>query len=375
MKKYLLTFFLFQKRLLKRPSFLIIFGLMIFITIGLRITAKMKSGVFTIALVKNNTNEDSVNEIISSLMNSSSLLNFIECENEETAKNLITQNKISAAWIFKDNFDETMKKAGESERVISVVKIYETQDTPLLSFTREILYSKLYPYFSYEVSKAYTKNKAGIIFSESEYREIYDYYTISDSLFSLQSISGKKEDSQNYLTSPLRGILALWFILCGFAATLYFMKDDQNGLFVWFPKNKNFLLSCGMHLIVLADSFVFMLIAILSSGIFTSFFSEIIPLILLLLSTTFFCNILRIICRKPYILGAVFPFILILMIVFCPVFINIRNFRFIQFLLPPFYYLNSVYNPLYLLFMIIFTLILGIINFILCSPKLLTKNS
>lgn len=369
MKKYLLTFFLFQKRLLKRPAFIIIFCLMLLITVGLKLTSKMKSGVFSIALVKDKTNEVSVTNIINELINSNSLINFFECEDEESAKEMIAKNKISAAWIFYDNFEKKMKKAGETEAVIPVVKIYETQDTPLLSFTREILYAKLYPYFSYEASKAYSKNIANLNFSESEYREIYEYYIISDSLFSLRSFNGEKENIQNYLSSPLRGILALWFILCGFAAALYFIKDEQNGLFVWFPKNKNFLLSTGMHLIILTDAFIFMIIALICSGLFVSIQSEIPPLILLLLSTTFFCNILRIICKKPYILGAIIPFLLIIIIVFCPVFINLKGFSFIQFLLPPYYYLNSIYNPLYLLFMTIYTAALGIINFALTKFK------
>ena len=369
MRKYFLTFFLFQKRLFKRPSFLIIFSLMILITAGLKMTSRMKSGVFSIALVKDKTNDPAVRNIIDELINSDSLIYFFECEDEETAKNLITKNKISAAWIFYDNFEKKMAKAGESESVLPVVRIYETQDTPLLSFTREILYAKLYPYFSYEVSKSYTKNTANIKFSESEYRKIYDYYIISDSLFFLQSFNGKKENAQNYLSSPLRGILALWFILCGFAAALYFMKDEQNGLFVWFPKNKNFLLSCGMHLIILTDSFIFMLIALICSGLFVSLWSEIPPLILFLLSTTFFCNSLRIICRKPYILGAIIPFILIIAIVFCPVFINLRGFSYIQFLLPPYFYLNAVYNPLYLLFMSVYTAALGLVNFALTKLR------
>ena len=55
-------------------------------------------------------------------------------------------------------------------------------------------------------------------------------------------------------------------------------------------------------------------------------------------------------------LGGVMPILTLVMLVLCPVFINIANIPQIQLLLPPFYYLSAVRNTEFVLYGLVYVL-------------------
>ena len=346
----------FQKRILKKKSFLIILCLVFPIVFFMRFSAGQKSGMLTIALAA----PLEAGDITDELQNNVPAINFIMCASEETARNLVTQKKADAAWIFDSDFKARIEKSGKSGIVRPVVSVIQGEDTVFLAYVREILYSKIFPYFSYEAYQSYArKNIPGV--TDSELKAQYERFSSVPDLFE-QETQNNQNVSASYLLSPLRGMLALWILMCAFAATLYFMQDYENGLYVWFSERNTMAFFLKMVLIPLADCTLIMLLAILSGGISVSPVLELISICLFVLSCALFTNLIRMLTVKKHIFCAAIPMVILISLVLCPIFLKTGSFRAVQFMLPVYYYLNSIYSVYYLGLFGIYTVVLIILN-------------
>jgi ABC-2 type transport system permease protein len=147
------------------------------------------------------------------------------------------------------------------------------------------------------------------------------------------------EADASYLTVPLRGLLSIFIVLCGLASGLYYMQDRKNGLYTPF--------SCWYHLPAVVMAGASVLLALLLTGYFTNWLWEVFLMGLFILAVAGFCDIIRLVLRKTEYLAAAFPILVLLILVFCPVFFAIKTVPFLPYLLPPFYYLNALYNRVF----------------------------
>jgi ABC-2 type transport system permease protein len=181
---------------------------------------------------------------------------------------------------------------------------------------------------------------------------------------------GQQTENISYLLTPIRGILAIWLMLCGFAASMYFMQDEQRGTFSGMPVKHRLWMAFEAHAVLLFDAVVILLAACRLAGVFTVWYREILSAVLFACCTIVFCNLLRLLCRTPEILGSLIPLLLLGMMILCPVFIKVRGWKAVQYLLPPYYYLNSVHSTYYLYGMVVYILILAV----LCALVFQWKN-
>jgi hypothetical protein len=150
-------------------------------------------------------------------------------------------------------------------------------------------------------------------------------------------------------------------MLLSFASAIYFMIDEKKRTFLWVNFNsetKKLLFQFFVQSIPVLDGAVVVFFSILASGLFTDFFSESLSLFLLALSSLAFSNILRHLLKNEVRFCALIPFLILLLLVICPVFIKINLFSPIQYFLPPFYYLNSISDSWFLPWFLIYNLLL-----------------
>ena len=356
--------FLLQKRLLKKISFILILLMVIPVVISFRISLNQKSGMLTVALAsqKETSPSDTVKQIFTELHDTVPAINFIDCSSETQARNLVQQKKADTAWIFDSDLEGRLEKSGEKASVLPVVTVVQGEDTVFLAYVREILCSKIFPYFSYAAYSSYARANIPAL-TERELSSQYKKYSYVPDLFRLESTGGQNV-SQSYLMSPLRGMLALWLMMCAFAATLYFIQDSEHGCFVWFKNNSSLFFYLKITLIPLFDCAVIMFAAVLCGGIKVSMLYEIASLLLLVLSSILFANLVRHITIKNSIFCASIPIIILITLVLCPIFLKVNTFRPLQLLLPVFYYLNSVYSLHYLWLFLLYTVILFTLNYL-----------
>ena len=363
-KKFLLWYCMFTKRLFHKLSFVI---LLCCIPVLVAVTSSVmdgESGILTILLCSEDENSEA-DKIINSLLEDDSVILFKRAGDVEGAVNEVKQHKADAVWCFEDDFDEKTEKFATHKSMNPLVTVYEREDSIPLQLSHEKLYGAIYGSFSYEVYKNFVYTKLVNVNQISD-EELESYYNGTERRADIVKTEGTKtlgnNDGRNYLTAPLRGILAIMIMLCGLAGAMYFIKDKNNGKFNWMPAEKRIIPAFAQCLASIVPSVVAVFVAIGFTDISVGFDKEIISMILFVFASAGFCLLMSIIFRSSGKLGATVPALLILMLAFSPVFFNIEMLKPVSLMLPTYYYLNYVYNPLYSLYFLIY--IIGL--YILC---------
>lgn len=360
----LVRFFLLQKRLLKKYSFLVMLCLAPLFAAGISGLAKEQSGIATIALCV--PEEDPVaGEVADRLLAGEGVFRYLSCEEETEARALVESGEADAAWIFSGNMEKKMQKLAEKRRVRPLVTVVERQDSVSLTLGREILSGAIYPAFSYAVYESYVRKDLGLEeISEERLRQTYESVVVEGSLFQMVYPDGTpgEEEDFTYVQAPLRGILAIWFTFVGFSATLVFMQDESRGVYGRVPAAKRLFASYGACAVFLADAGIVLLLACKLAGVFTDWRREVASCAVFACCVLAFVNLLRLLCRTPQRMGMLLLPLGAVMLALCPVFLNLQYFRAGKMLLPPWHYLQSIHNVRYLYFMIVYTILLALIS-------------
>ncbi len=368
-KKIFLWLGLLNKRLLHKISFWIILCCIPLLVIGVNLMSKQESGILTIVLCREGGTDELAEKVTEQLMEHGNAIRFLEVESTEEAGKLVQSGKADAAWIFPEEFEECLKEYLTSDYSEGgVIKILEKEDNVALHLSREIFFGELYSDISYVMYEHFVTERllAGENVSEQELWESYDYINNDENMFVLSFLDGEEaEVDMSYMLFPVRGLLALLIVLCGMALGLYFLQDEERGVFTWMPLNQSVWGSWLYLLPGLFDVGLVVLVGLLFSGNFNGWMTEIGLLLLYLLMVAGFSDVLRRICGKPVRLAALIPLLLLTMLVVCPIFMGAPDVKWLQLLLPPYYYLSALHNGTYAWFMLVYVVVIYLVDWML----------
>lgn len=358
---------LLQKRLLKRKSFLLMLCLAPLFAFGVNSLSKEPAGIATVALCF--PKEDrAAEQIVDELLAGESVLRYLSCDGEEQARALVESGEADAAWIFAEDLEKRLAELAERRRVRPVVTIVEREDSVSLTLGREILSAAIYKRFSYAVYEGYVRNDLGMEErSEEELRAVYESVAVEGSLFQMvyPDRTPAQAEDHGYVQAPLRGILAIWLMFCGLAASLWFLQDEARGVYGRLPALRRLLASYLACAVFLADASVVLLLSVKLSGVFTEGGREVVSCAVFALCVTAFANVWRLLFHTPQRLGMTFLPLGAVMLALCPVFVDLQTGRAGKLLLPPWYYLQSIHDTRYLYLMAVYTVILFLISVLL----------
>lgn len=347
LKQYLLL----NKRLFKRPSFIVILCLLPLLVAAMAFAAQSDSGIVSVSLARRDPADAKAAEIIEKLNSTSRVINFTVCDTVEQAEENVRSGKDTAAWIFEENTAERIEKfvADPTERNF-IVTCCVREDTPLLRVSCEKLYATLYAESTRPSLIRYARRTAPELdgVSDGELMEYYDSLNISNDLFTFSyvdsgaSLKDMKETS--YLVTPLRGLLAVMTVLCGLAVSMFWLQDKERGAFVWISRRRRPFFSFVYHLTALLDAGAVMLVSLYVAGIAVGFWREVAMTALYAVACTGFCILVRTLCRSLTLLGTVTPVIILGLLVACPIFMNFEIPLAVRLLLPTDYYLDCVHD-------------------------------
>ena len=141
------------------------------------------------------------------------------------------------------------------------------------------------------------------------------------------------------------------------AAAMFYVEDTQMGLFSRIPMKNLPAMELLCQLIAVGNMAVVATVAMLISGLGAAFLQEIGLLLLSIPCISLFCMLLRRILRGTIALGVAAPLLAITALCVCPVFLDLAPLRAFSMLLPVTYAIRGAYNPMYLLYMAIHTVI------------------
>lgn len=359
-------FRLFNKRLFKKLSFLVLLFSIVLIAIFMKFSSNLDSGLISIAVCGKNVDKN-----VDLFQKNKGILHFTKVESESDGKKLLSVDKVQSVWVFDDDIEKNLSESAALESIQPVVTVIEKQDTVFMKFSRELLFSRLFPIFSHKAYKYYVRNVVNLdenAVSDETMESHYNRYLHSEPLIKIQTLKGDLQES-NYLLAPLRGMFALWVLICSLAACLYYMQDLENGTFVWIKRKNHFFLMLGMNFIVVFNACVFFLLSVIFTGIFTNAVSEIVNLMLycvaVILFSTFFMQLSGKINRFSCLIAP----IVILSLVFTPIFVSLPSLKLFSQLLPAYYYLNGITDFSFTIKMLVYILILFAADFALFRIK------
>lgn len=346
MKRVLIWCFLTEKRLMKKISYVVVLLMVPVLIWAFRLGAREAAGMLRIALYTPAAEGTLSHELTERFLEEKSILRYVRFDSEEEALKALREDEADAAWIFPEDLEGELRKYAERHRMKPAVRVVEREDNVALTFSREILCSRLYAEFAYEAYVAFVREKMGEeTFSEEQLKGFYDEILWRGSLFQPEYLDQSAADEEeSFVLSPLRGILAIWLVIAGFAALLYYKMDERHGTYDVIPVRKRLLFSFGLQAVVLGNCGIIYLIACAVLGVITDPLTEVLLLLLFLVCIAVFCNIIGLLANRMETIGTLIPFLVLLMIALCPVFIDLRTMGNVRGLLPPYFYLNSFHS-------------------------------
>ena len=370
-------FWLLNKRLYKKTTFLLILLLIPLLVAGYSFSAQEDSGVMTIALAQEGI-DPLAEQIIGELVSEPSLVRFVVCGSSEDAKNMIRDGKADAAWIFPQKMEQKVYRFIHSpNRFNAFIRVYEREDSIPLRLTREKLSGTVFRFCSRQFYLNYLRENVPQLadLPDDALLKHYDDFAKDSTLFDFAYLDGDgaAEDlaDANYLTTPIRGLLAGIVVLAGLAAAMYYMHDSAAGTFSLVSEGRRPLMEFVCQLIAVVNTGIVMLLALMFAGLTEGIGKEILVLALYCLSVALFCMNLRQWCAKPGILGGLLPLLIVVMLVVCPVFFDFATIHGLQYLFPPTYYVNAIYSDSYLLLLLLYNFCL--LGLYLFTVKLKTR--
>ena len=374
MKIRLVWFWMLSKRLYKKPSFWAILLLIPIAICSLGIAAQEDSGFVHVVLSSTDADDPISTEIIEKLMNEDSLIRFTHVSSPKEATNLVINGEADSAWIFPSEMQEKINlfaaKEDDSERFVTVI---EREQTIFLRISHEKLTATLQSYLSkaFYLDFARTNSEKLNSLSDPELIAYYDNININQDLFVYDTPAeeGIATPENDYLTAPIRGLLAIVATLSGMAAALYFLQDQEHGTFSWVAENRRIYVAFICLLIAILNVGLVIYASLFATGLAGDLARELINILLYSLCCASFCLLLLALLRSIRVFAALMPMLIAGMIVVCPVFFELKSKPFLQHLFPPTYFINSDFNESYMLYMPLYALACFDIAYLLNRKK------
>lgn len=372
LRNILLWYVMLSKRLMKKSTFLLLLCAIPLLVIGIQVVSGQESGMLTIILCMENPEDELSGRIVEDLLENKGIINYQTMDDVKEAYSRVEGGKADAVWIFPDNMQEELNlytAGGYYEN--NLIHIVEREDNVALQLAREKLYGAMYSYVSYSIYRNFIRNEIpnGEEASEEELLSHYEASKVEGDLFQFSFVNGRdstrEAEEANYLTAPLRGMLALVVILCGLAAAMYYLQDEQAGVFARVAKDARGKYFYAYELTAMAYAGIAVMLAYYFSGIWTRAGVELRNMLLYLLACSIFCRLIARFCGKIQRLGSLIPILMLLMFVLCPVFFAVKELSMLSGFFPPFYYLNSIHNDYYFIRLVFYCVIGFIIDFVI----------
>lgn len=353
MEKWLKWFWMLSKRLYKKPSFLALVLLIPLCVALFAGAAQKESGFVHIALAREQADDPVAVSVINDLLAERGLIRFSQMSRQE-ALEAVQTGQADEAWIFPANTEATLQDfaAGKEKYIVQTVTREETVSVKL---AREKLTATLYAYCAKAYYIDYIRSEfAQLAHLEKETLDVYfEEVKVNEELFVYgDPVNTSGTQTVNYLTSPIRGLLAVVMLLCGMAAMLFYSQDEAAGTFAWVRQNKKGLTALCCVVTATVNISVILLLSLAFSGLAGDLLRELAALLLYSLCCGAFCLVLKQIFAGIRSYAAIVPLVAVVALALCPVFFDFREWYIWQHILPPTYYINASYDSKYLLYML-----------------------
>lgn len=356
MKRYFIWFILYSKRLLKKPSFLILLLLLPLCTFALTKLTKKTDSTIQAGVYLNLTKADhlakSTYEI---LLEDKDIVKFYGYQDKNRLLHDIKTKKIDCGYVLPDNLLEALDKNGSNDRI----QVFYPPDSMSVKMLNEKVYGAIIQEYSFDILQKFVSKEDIFSYMDSQHiqkelKSKYDHYRSNDSTFTFEYGYSKNgntdgdssiaEHPLDYLMLPIRGMLAVLILSAGFSGGLLWYTDYKNGIYQQVSGKLSGYVQFITIWIPVFYTGIASLLCIFLSGFHTSFFTEFFGMLFYCLLVTGFCSLLRLVLSTEIVYACALPITALISLAACPVFtdfsIYIPSLKLLRLLLPPYYFLN-----------------------------------
>ena len=358
MKRFIIWQYMLNKRLLHKKEFILLLCLIPLLVWGITLVSKEESSVVTVALSMEDEEDELANRIVKEMMQEDSIIRF-ETMDKEAAYQAVRAGEVDCAWIFREDFQEKLISTF-AKRVEEIPPVYVVvqEDNVAMQLSRTKLYGYIFPHLAFLLGENFleTEIMKGQDVSAEELQRYFDEnaveqgiiqtaYLSKDEILADVDVTDREEEiSTSYLMTPIRGMLVVLLIIAGLVVTLYYIQDEERGMFAWIPVHKRRGVFYSYLFGALLDTALVVLIGFfISEGKWVSF-REIGILLLYIPVTATFCELVKILIRTKERLAKWIPLLSIAMLGLCPVFLDLGSGFAAQYAFPATYYLRALYD-------------------------------
>ena len=366
MKRFFLWQFMINKRLLHKRIFVLLLFLVPLLVWGMSRISEEDSGILTILISMEDAEDEIAGQVVEAVLQDDSIL-YYEVVEPKQAYQQVAAGQADCAWIFREDFQEKLISTFAEDEVEAPVYVVAQEDTVALQLARTKLYAFVYPQLAPLICEHYMENEIPGVdnLSAKDLQDYYEKYQVQDSLFQMiyeETIETEPVSDQSYLMLPIRGILVIFLLIGGLVVTLYYLQDEERGMFAWIPvPRRRGLLYCYLFAACLDMSVVVVLSLLISEGRWISP-RELGILVIYLFTGAVFCELMKLLCRTGKALVKWIPLVILAMLGLCPVFLDLGSSFALQYLFPPTYYLRALYSNRMLWIMAGYTMVLFVVE-------------
>ncbi len=286
-----------------------------------------------------------------------SLFSFSYTTSKEELLKAVQSNRFECGYLFEKDLGTELDR----NRMKNLITVYTSENTTCTGVLNELVYANLFEEYSLSLLQD-TLHKAGHLpftadtvtdsllppVTKDTIEQRYRSHLTDGSTFRIEVVndSGADKTPTGTLaaTRPLlRGLTAVFLLLCGFIALLATVRDKTNGLYTRIHGLRELLCTHLTLLAYLLPSGLVCLIALGVSHSFSQFGTELFALFCYFVAMLLFYSVLGALLRNHTLLCAAFPMVLLCTLVVTPVITDLSAFfpwiKAVRYILPTHYYL------------------------------------
>lgn len=353
MKRMGMWILLMTKRLMKKPSFIIILVLLPVILVMYRFIITEDDGTIRACVYVPEGSEAFTAKLADNLADAEFSARFYLVDSEDDLYSDVIAGRAEVGYILpKDLKERFLTKNWDS-----AVRMVVSDTSQMAPFVNEFVTVVIYTDMMEEYIADYLVNRSGLELSDEEIRPIIRENLLkqadSGSLFDIayrdyyknEEVSREEVMAENYLMKPIRGTVALFVLLAGLAGLVFWFQDNAEGRFKVMSHEKRPVINYGSLLLPTALSAIVGMVCILIAGLCENIFLELLTMLLYVIFVTGVCEIIRVIVPSVNAVCAAIPILAIASYLCCPILIDLKKVlpvvSYLRKILPPDYYLET----------------------------------
>jgi len=373
-KKVLVWAVLLNKRFLRRPLFLLLLALVPLLVAVVYTLPRENGSLIRVAVCAPGKEDKAADQAIRHLVSDRSpVVYYYRCSTKSQLKADVKSGKARLGYVFPEklsalfdaygSMDDTdvssalailgnvMGSGSKGLQKYAITVVCGSNDV-VTKLAREQLYGMLFDDLEESVLLSWMDAHAADFPDSAKQRDAFlkkamDDYRISYNFIRLSYLDGETiQDDQtgDYMSAPIRGLLCILLVLTAFASNLFLMQDIDSGRLVWMKQGRRALFHYFCHLVPVADAGIAVWLALSFSDTFLGVSKELPAYLLFLLCAVGFANLIRVLLRRMTLYSACLPIVLMGCLFLTPVFMDLVVFEPVQILLPPYLYLKSLHG-------------------------------